>query len=84
MVITASALSMVLSLQLTNVREAAVEDAAFVSCWMLPIADSDVIEILSIDDTVSLQAMEATANGPDTAEVAQCPGETLGPYSAAE
>ncbi len=67
--------------ELTNEREAAVEDAAFVSCWMLPLANNAAIETVSVGDTVSLQSGESVANGHNAAEVAECPVEVIGPSS---
>ena len=58
MVTIAYVLSMVLSLMSMKLRWS----AAFVSCWMIPIANNAAIETVTVDDTVSLQSVECEAN----------------------
>ena len=41
---------------LVNEHEAAVDDAAFLSCWMIPVAREEVVETLTVADTVSLHS----------------------------
>ncbi len=69
--------------ELTNEREAAIEDAAFVSCWMLPLAANEVVEAVSIEDSASEHSIEFVAHGHDASEVVACPLNGGGPSTAA-
>ena len=44
-------------IELTNDIEAAVEDAAFISCWMLPLTVADEVEVVSIADSTSVHSL---------------------------
>ena len=41
---------------LMNDHGAAVEDAAFLPCWMIPVVKEEAIETLTVADTVSLHS----------------------------
>ena len=68
--------------ELTNEREAAVEDAAFLACWMLPLVTSEVIEEVSIEDSASEHSVVLVANGHEAGEVFACPLSGGGPSTA--
>ena len=40
-------------LELTNEREMAVDDAAFIHCWRLPEEDPEEVELVTIEDSAS-------------------------------
>ena len=40
-------------MELTNDREMAVDDAAFIHCWGLPLADLEEAELVTIGDSTS-------------------------------
>ena len=42
--------------ELSNDHEAAVEDAAFLSCWMIPVEREKAIETLTVADTISVHS----------------------------
>ncbi len=48
-------------IELTNEIDAAVEDAAFIHCWMLPLAANEEVELVSVEDTASLRSVEFLA-----------------------
>ena len=48
------------SLELTNEREMAVDDAAFIHCWKLPEEDTAEVELVSIEDSASQHSVEVT------------------------
>ena len=50
------------SLELINERETAVDDAAFIHCWMLPEEDTAEVELVSIEDSASQRSVEVTAH----------------------
>ena len=68
--------------ELTNEREAAIEDAAFVSCWMIPLATSEAVAAVSIEDSASEHSIELVAHGHDASEVVACPLSGDGPSIA--
>ena len=63
-------------IELTNDIEAAVEDAAFISCWMLPLSVAEEAEVVSIADSTSVQSLVTIgpASGPSSA--VSCPPAT--------
>ena len=63
-------------IELTNDIEAAVEDAAFISCGMLPLSVADEAEVVSIADSTSVQSLVTIgpASGPSSA--VSCPPTT--------
>ena len=46
-------------MELSNDREMAVDDAAFIHCWGLPAADSEEADLITIGDSVSQHSMDA-------------------------
>ena len=46
--------------ELSNDHEAAVEDAAFLSCWMIPVRE-EAIETLTVADTISVHSAGSLA-----------------------
>ena len=40
-------------MELSNDREMAVDDAAFIHCWGLPVADSEEADLITIGDSIS-------------------------------
>ena len=61
---------------LTNDIEAAVEDAAFISCWMLPLIVAAEVEVVSIDDSASVQSLVTIGPGSVPSGGLSCPPET--------
>ena len=59
--------------ELANDFDAAVEDAAFISCWMLPLTTSEEVELVSIADSASVRSLVALASGQEPGEVLSCP-----------
>ena len=51
-------------IELTNEIDAAVEDAAFIHSWMLPLAANEEVELVSVEDTASLRSVEFRAHDP--------------------
>ena len=49
------------SLELTNERETAVDDAAFIHCWMLPEEDTAEVKLVSTEDSAYQRSVEVTA-----------------------
>ena len=45
-------------MELTNDREMAVDDAAFIHCWGLPVADSEEAELVTIGDSTSQHSFD--------------------------
>ena len=45
-------------MELTNDREMAVDDAAFIHCWGLPLADSEEAELVTIGDSTSQHSFD--------------------------
>ncbi len=46
-------------IELANEIDAAVEDAAFIHCWMLPLVTNDEVELVSIEDTASVRSADS-------------------------
>ncbi len=46
--------------ELTNAREMAVDDAAFIHCWRLPEEDTAEVELVSVEDSASQHSIEVT------------------------
>ena len=59
--------------ELANEIDAAVEDAAFIYCWMLPLATNEAVELVSIADSASVRSFEALASDQDAGDVLPCP-----------
>ena len=68
--------------ELTNEREAAIEDAAFLACWMLPLVTNEVVEAVSIENSASEHSIEIVANGHEAGEAVACPLNGGGPSTA--
>ena len=51
-------------IELTNDIEAAVEDAAFISCWMLPPRVAEEVDVVSIADSTSVQSLVTIGPAP--------------------
>ena len=45
-------------MELTNDREMAVDDATFIHCWGLPLADSEEAELVTIGDSTSQHSFD--------------------------
>ena len=45
-------------LELTNDREMAVDDAAFIHCWGLPVADPEEAELVTIGNSTSQHSLD--------------------------
>ena len=59
-------------IELTNDIEAAVEDAAFISCWMLPLTVADEVEVVSIADSTSVHSLVTIGPAPGPSSAASC------------
>ena len=59
--------------ELTNDIDAAVEDAAFISCWMLPLTTAEEVELVSIADSASVRSLVALPPGPEPSGGLSCP-----------
>ena len=55
----AECLCYVNGMELSNDREMAVDDAAFIHCWGLPAVDSEEADLITIGDSVSQHSMDA-------------------------
>ena len=60
-------------IELSNELVAAVEDAAFLHCWMLPLVSSEAVELVSIEDSASVRSIEFLAHDPGAGDVLTCP-----------
>ena len=58
---------------LTNDIDAAVEDAAFISCWMLPLTVAEEVEVVSIADSASVHSLVPIGPGSVPSGVLSCP-----------
>ena len=58
-------------IELTNDIEAAVEDVAFILCWMLPLAVADEVEVVSIADSL-VHSLVTTGPAPGPLSAASC------------
>ena len=47
-------------LELTNEREMAVDDAAFIHCWGLPIEDPEEVELVTIENSTSQHSIDVS------------------------
>ena len=47
-------------LELTNEREMAVDDAAFIHCWGLPEEDPEEVELVTIEDSASQHSIDVS------------------------
>ena len=45
-------------MELSNDREMAVDDAAFIHCWGLPVADSEEADLITIGDSTSQHSVD--------------------------
>ena len=63
-------------IELTNDIEAAVEDAAFISCWMLPLCVAEDAEVVSIADSTSVQSLVTIGPAPGPSNAISCPPST--------
>ena len=45
-------------MELSNDREMAVDDAAFIQCWGLPVADSEEADLITIGDSTSQHSVD--------------------------
>ena len=59
-------------LELTNEREMAVDDAAFIHCWRLPEEDPEEVELVSIVDSASQHSIEVSTLGQEVAPPLTC------------
>ena len=55
----AECLCYVNGMELSNDREMAVDDAAFIHCWGVPAVDSEEADLITIGDSVSQHSMDA-------------------------
>ena len=60
-------------IELANEIDAAVEDAAFIYCWMLPLATNEAVELVSITDSASVRSLEVLASDQEAGDVLTCP-----------
>ena len=67
-----SCLCYINGIELTNDIEAAVEDAAFILCWLLPLAVADEVEVVSIADSTSVHSLVTTGPAPGPFSAASC------------
>ena len=67
-----SCLCYINGIELTNDIEAAVEDAAFILCWMLPLAVADEVEVVSIADSTLVHSLVTTDPAPGPFSAASC------------
>ena len=58
--------------ELGNDVDAAVEDAAFISCWMLPLSTSEEVELVSVADSTSVRSLVALTPDRGAGEVQSC------------
>ena len=58
--------------ELTNERDAAVEDAAFIRC-MLPLATNEAVDLVSIQDSASGRSIEFLAHDQGAGDIVACP-----------
>ena len=63
-------------IELTNDIEAAVEDAAFISCWMLPLRVAEEVEVVSIADSTSVHSLVTIGPASGPSGGLSCPPET--------
>ena len=63
-------------IELTNDIEAAVEDAAFISCWMLPLRVAEEVDVVSIADSTSVQSLVTIGLAPGPSGAISCPPVT--------
>ena len=54
----AECLCYVNGMELSNDREMAVDDAAFIHCWGLPAADSEEADLITIGDSISQHSVD--------------------------
>ena len=59
-------------IELTKDSEAAVEDAAFISGWMLPLTVADEVEVVSIADSTSVHSLVTIGPAPGPSSAASC------------
>ena len=61
--------------ELGNEIDAAVEDAAFLFCWMLPLETNEAVELVSIADSPSVHSLEIQTPDPGSGDVFACPSQ---------
>ena len=59
-------------LELTNEREMAVDDAAFIHCWGLPIEDPEEVELVTIENSTSQHSIDVSMPVQDGALPLPC------------
>ena len=59
--------------ELSNDMETAVDDAAFISCWMPPTMIEEEVEVVSIADSCSALSLAPICNGTEPVNVVSCP-----------
>ncbi len=59
-------------MELVNERETAVDDAAFIHCWMLPEEGTAEVELVSIEDSASQRSVEFTAHDQEVVSILPC------------
>ena len=59
--------------ELGNDVDAAVEDAAFISCWMLPLSTGEEVELVSVADSASVRSLVALASDQGAGDVLSSP-----------
>lgn len=70
-------------MELVNEIETAVEDAAFIHCWMLPEVATDEVELVSIEDSASLRSVELSAHDQGAGSILPCQLQRGNPSSSA-
>ena len=68
----AECLCYVNGMELSNDREMAVDDAAFIHCWGLPAVDSEEADLITIGDSVSQHSMDAHMPGNELVLTSPC------------
>ena len=70
-------------MELVNEIDTAVEDAAFIHCWMLPEEGTAEVELVSIEDTASQRSLELTAHDQGAGSILPCQQQRGNPSSSA-
>ena len=59
-------------MELSNDREMAVDDAAFIHCWGLPAVDSEEADLITIGDSISQHSVDVHMPVSEFALTAPC------------
>ena len=68
----AECLCYVNGMELSNDREMAVDDAAFIHCWGLPAADSEEADLITIGDSISQHSVDVHMPVSESALTSPC------------